>query len=486
MRRDPVIQVNFTAAPPAGAEMPATPSERSEDTEKGGFLAHMDALMNNRAPSESDREEAPQDKDSAKAETDPLTMMMGASLIPAPQERSASMPPADFPIAGEAKTAVPEGCVDPSEKTFGTMQAPIVPPETTEPGVIFNAKEMEQSENKEDLLVQQITNSNAALPVDRAPVAETLKAVETKATGIKQLFNRDAVDTGQKSDETKQAGNEIPRNETRQTELSPAANAADIVQSSEDAVKPVTSDKAATSGKMENAMRMALEKAVSNDSHAARQDAQSESSTPRQFPPNRSETTPVVVRSESSASAGHNVPNMVATPASITVNDPRLVPAAPRAQTASPQSSEFMLQLADRMQVLVRDGRGEIRVQLHPENLGHLEIRAENASGGVIARIVAESSTVKNYLESNLHLLQQSIQDQGLKIDRIQVTVQDNGGSESFAGHTAQSGYPGSGSQERRNGRSTENPGSLESEEPGLDAVTMAMMNPNARFYTVA
>jgi len=106
-----------------------------------------------------------------------------------------------------------------------------------------------------------------------------------------------------------------------------------------------------------------------------------------------------------------------------------------------------------------------------------------------VARIVAESSTVKSYLESNLHFLQQSLQDQGLKIDQIQVTVQNNGGSESFMGHAAQSGYTGSGSQGRGNSRSSNSTGYADEtlvEETSEDLLGTVRMNPNSRFYTVA
>jgi len=121
--------------------------------------------------------------------------------------------------------------------------------------------------------------------------------------------------------------------------------------------------------------------------------------------------------------------------------------------------------------------------------LGNLEIRAENTVGGVVARIVAESVTVKNYLESNLHLLQQSLTDQGLKIDRIQVTVQDNGSSQSSMGYAAQSGYTGSGNRGRGSNRSSDGTGYVDgilTEESGADQPTVTAMRLNSRFYTVA
>jgi flagellar hook-length control protein FliK len=169
------------------------------------------------------------------------------------------------------------------------------------------------------------------------------------------------------------------------------------------------------------------------------------------------------------------------------LNDTTATVNASRPQTTGLQSREFIEQLAERIQVQVRDGKGEIRIQLKPDSLGHLEIRAESTVNGVVARIMAESGTVKNYLESNMHQLQQSLQDQGLRIDRIQVSVQDNSGSQSFSGYAAESGHSGSGNQGRSGNRSGsgEIAADLQEELP-VDPGTWAALNPNGRFYTIA
>ena len=156
-----------------------------------------------------------------------------------------------------------------------------------------------------------------------------------------------------------------------------------------------------------------------------------------------------------------------------------------RPEVASSQPKEFISQLAGRMQVLLQDGKEEIRIQLKPDSLGHLEIRAESTTDGVVARIVAESSNVRNYLESNLHLLHQSLLDQGLKVDRIQVTIQNGSDSQSFSGHAAQSGNSGSG----YHGRGTGRPSDISANEPdelSVDPITWIALNHNVHFHTIA
>jgi hypothetical protein len=159
------------------------------------------------------------------------------------------------------------------------------------------------------------------------------------------------------------------------------------------------------------------------------------------------------------------------------------------AQSSTPHAPEFVLQLADQIHIQIRDGKGEIRIQLKPDSLGRLEIRAENTIHGVAVRISTESSAVKSYLENNLQLLQQTLQDQGLKIDRIHIVVQDAFDSQSSSGFTAQFGHTGSGQNGKepqfssgKSGLSPVNP----IEEGVLDPASWLALNPNNRFYTVA
>jgi hypothetical protein len=93
---------------------------------------------------------------------------------------------------------------------------------------------------------------------------------------------------------------------------------------------------------------------------------------------------------------------------------------------ADAPDKDFIVELAGRIQAQIRGGREMIRIQLHPEELGKLEIRAESGRNGIIARIAAESVDVKKLLEGNLQNLQQTLEARGLKIDRLQIVVEEN------------------------------------------------------------
>jgi flagellar hook-length control protein FliK len=156
-------------------------------------------------------------------------------------------------------------------------------------------------------------------------------------------------------------------------------------------------------------------------------------------------------------------------------------------EPARPQN--LILQIAERIQIQVRDGGGEIRVQLKPEGLGQLEIKAETTVNGVAARISTDSDGMKSYLENNLHLLQQALQDQGLKVDQIYVTVQNGSDDQTSSSHTAQFSHAGHG----QHGKEPQNPQRKPQvdrsdvlEEMTVDPATWRMLKPNTRFHTVA
>jgi len=105
---------------------------------------------------------------------------------------------------------------------------------------------------------------------------------------------------------------------------------------------------------------------------------------------------------------------------------------AAKAEAAAPpkpvnmQDQEFLIELAGRIQAQIRGGREMIRIQLHPEDLGRLEIRAESGRNGIIARIAAETADVKKLLENNIQSLQQTLEARGLKIDRLHIVIEEN------------------------------------------------------------
>ncbi len=155
------------------------------------------------------------------------------------------------------------------------------------------------------------------------------------------------------------------------------------------------------------------------------------------------------------------------------------------ARPVAPQSNEFLSQVTERIHFMIRDGGDTIRIRLQPDEFGHMEIRAESTARGMAVRISAETGSVKSILENNLHILQHNLQELGLKVDRIQVMLQDFFDHQSNTGHFSKSGNSNSGQYEkgaRRNFDRNGNP----PEDSVRDNDDAAVYIPDVRFHTVA
>lgn len=73
------------------------------------------------------------------------------------------------------------------------------------------------------------------------------------------------------------------------------------------------------------------------------------------------------------------------------------------------------------------DGRGyEARFQLYPEQLGTVHVKIVLHQGVMQAQLIVDTRTAKEALEAQLQSLQQAFAQQGLQVEKIQVTVRED------------------------------------------------------------
>jgi len=94
-----------------------------------------------------------------------------------------------------------------------------------------------------------------------------------------------------------------------------------------------------------------------------------------------------------------------------------------------------------------RVGRKELRIQLHPEEMGRLRMEIGMKDHQVVLKINVENPQVKDLIENNLAQLREGLLDRGLKMDRCLVTVNDHlqhhsGGSHDDSTATADHSLP--------------------------------------------
>ena len=94
----------------------------------------------------------------------------------------------------------------------------------------------------------------------------------------------------------------------------------------------------------------------------------------------------------------------------------------PQAFTKSAQS-DTLRQIVNKAALNVESGRSEFKIDLKPESLGHLKMQILAENSQVTVRIIAENPLVKDMIESNLAQLKANFQNQGLEIEKFDVSV---------------------------------------------------------------
>lgn len=89
---------------------------------------------------------------------------------------------------------------------------------------------------------------------------------------------------------------------------------------------------------------------------------------------------------------------------------------------------EVIDQIVKKAELLIKQNASEIKINLKPEFLGKMTIKIAVEEGIVTARFLTENLQVKHLLESNLNTLRQSLESQGIRVEKTEVNVQLNNG----------------------------------------------------------
>lgn len=86
-------------------------------------------------------------------------------------------------------------------------------------------------------------------------------------------------------------------------------------------------------------------------------------------------------------------------------------------------TQEIMDQILDYMKVSVKPELTSLEMQLHPESLGTLHIQISNREGALTAQFIAQNESVRAALESQVVELRENLEQQGLKVEAVEVTI---------------------------------------------------------------
>ncbi len=88
--------------------------------------------------------------------------------------------------------------------------------------------------------------------------------------------------------------------------------------------------------------------------------------------------------------------------------------------------AQSLNQIVQKAVLHLKDGQSEVRLDLKPDFLGHIRMQIITESHQVTVRILTEHPIVKELIENNFQLLKTELQNHGLKIDELEVSVDHN------------------------------------------------------------
>lgn len=95
--------------------------------------------------------------------------------------------------------------------------------------------------------------------------------------------------------------------------------------------------------------------------------------------------------------------------------------------TYGASGSEIIQQITDYIKLSVKSDTTELELQLHPASLGNVKVQIASTEGVLTATFTTQNEAVKAALEAQLIQLKESFEQQGLKVESIEVNVATQG-----------------------------------------------------------
>lgn len=97
-----------------------------------------------------------------------------------------------------------------------------------------------------------------------------------------------------------------------------------------------------------------------------------------------------------------------------------------------PETNQIMDQIVEYMKINVKPETQEMEMQLHPASLGTVHVQIAAKDGVITAQFAAQNETVKAVLETQLIQLKQQFEEQGIKVEAVEVTVANHSYGEQY------------------------------------------------------
>lgn len=152
------------------------------------------------------------------------------------------------------------------------------------------------------------------------------------------------------------------------------------------------------------------------------------------------DTTPVL-KKENAADTGHKGEEHAAGNSAgnaflqnLTGNTGEVEAPVERPVYTQPETNQIMNQIVEYMKFNIKPETQEMEMQLHPASLGTVHVQIAAKDGVITAQFAAQNETVKAVLETQMIQLKEQFEEQGIKVEAVEVTVANHAYGEQFGG----------------------------------------------------
>ena len=120
------------------------------------------------------------------------------------------------------------------------------------------------------------------------------------------------------------------------------------------------------------------------------------------------------------------------------------------AKVGERQAITIVRQVVEQVSMQTKQGMTTMELQLYPAHLGRVVVQLVAKEGHVTAQITAETEAAKNALEGQLTLLKENLNNQGVKIENVEVTIASHAFEQNMQGERQGEEQSGSKNRGRR------------------------------------
>lgn len=135
-------------------------------------------------------------------------------------------------------------------------------------------------------------------------------------------------------------------------------------------------------------------------------------------------TTDTKNSGDSPKDGGENGNQMLQQNLSAKPTETQIQQAAPTERAWSANTENIMRQIMDYMKINLKPEMSSMEMQLHPASLGTLQVQVTSKGGVLTANFITQNEAVKAALESQMIQLKNQFEEQGVRVEAIEVTVQ--------------------------------------------------------------